>query len=214
MTLLIPNPTIPTVPLTPELEEHLSFGPNQPIVMFPVRLETRFFPLPDGGAELRVRVYPDKIHIDTHEPELTEEEIIWGKHFWEQTWRAANDEEAKKSAWRQLAERFDAGRAAWVARALRPLNPDDRPAQPVAAGEPLPKPISFPAPATKANAWTRAPLTHVLPRRWHVFGYAGGNLVVRAVGKDIPDGLATGPDPSASFDDDAAAPNSVAGPGD
>src|SRR5690348_4380861 len=127
MAFLNPNPTIPVVPFTPDLAEPLSFGPTQPIMMFPVRLETRFFPLPDGGADLRVRVYPDKVHVDTHEPELTEQEIDWGKHFWEQTWRAANDEEARKIAWRQLAERFDPRRAAWVARALKPLNPDDRP---------------------------------------------------------------------------------------
>lgn len=201
MAFFNPNPTIPLVEFTPDLAQPLSFGPTQPIVMLPVRLETRFFPLPDGGAELRVRVYPDKVHIDTHEPELTEEEIIWGKHFWEQTWRAALDEEAKKLAWRQLVERFDAGRAAWVARSLRPLNPTDRPAQPVPNEQPLPTPISFPSPATKANAWTRAPLTSVLPKRWYVFGYAGGKLVVRALGNVIPDKLPTGPDPSGSSDE-------------
>ena len=30
-----------------------------------------------------------------------------------------------------LADRFDATRASWIARALQPLNPQDRPAQPV-----------------------------------------------------------------------------------
>src|SRR6266545_4916359 len=137
MALLNPNPTIPIVPITPDLEQQLSSGPNQPIVMFPVRLETRFSSLLDGGSDLRVRVYPDKVHVDTHEPALTEPEIAWGKHFWEQTWRAANDEEAKKLAWRQLAERFDSGRAAWVARALKPLNPNDHPTQPVGNEQPL-----------------------------------------------------------------------------
>ena len=28
-----------------------------------------------------MRVYPDKIHTDTHEPELTEDELTWGKAF-------------------------------------------------------------------------------------------------------------------------------------
>ena len=37
----------------------------------PVRLETRFFPRPTASRELRVRVYPDKVHIDSHEPALT-----------------------------------------------------------------------------------------------------------------------------------------------
>jgi hypothetical protein len=61
-----PNPDIPNIPNTPEVRMQLSFGPARPVVLFPVRLETRFFPLADGSSELRVRVYPDKIHIDSH----------------------------------------------------------------------------------------------------------------------------------------------------
>src|SRR5262245_3042385 len=102
----IPNPDIPNIPNTPEVAMPLSLGPARPVVLFPVRLETRFFTLA-GGSELRVRVYPDAVHIDTHEPELTADELTWGRHFWEQTWRAANDGERGKAAWRQLVDRFD-----------------------------------------------------------------------------------------------------------
>ena len=69
-----PNPEIPNIPDTPELGRPLSFGPAQPAVLFPVRLETRFFAQADGSSELRVRVFPDTVHIDSHEPELTEDE--------------------------------------------------------------------------------------------------------------------------------------------
>ena len=119
-----PNPDIPNIPNTPETGVQLSFKPGRPVVLFPVRLETRFFPLADRGSELRVRVYPDNVHLDSHEPALTSEEITWGRHFWEQTWRAANDPERDKAAWRQLADLYDPPRAAWIARALKPLNPD------------------------------------------------------------------------------------------
>ena len=128
--MLTANPAIPAIAATPDMQVALSSQPAQPIVLFPVRLETRFFPLADGSVELRVRVYPDKIHMDTHEPELTADEITWGQHFWEESWRAANDDERAKTAWRQLADRFDPPRAAWVARALKPLNPGDRPVTP------------------------------------------------------------------------------------
>ena len=161
--MLTPNPDIPNIPNTPDVALQLAAGPARPIVLFPVRLETRFFTMPDGSSELRVRVYPDKVHIDSHEPGLTADELIWGKHFWEQSWRAANDEERGKTAWRQLADRFDSPRAAWVALALKPLNPEDRPANPVAGDQPLPNPPRFPTPATKLESWTRAPLTRVLP---------------------------------------------------
>ena len=112
-----------------------------------------YYPLlTDGSAELRVRVYPDKVHIDAHEPGLTADELTWGQHFWEQTWRAGNDAERAKAAWRQLADRFDPPRAAWIVRALTPLNPEDRPANAVAVDQPLPKPVRFPSPALKAEA--------------------------------------------------------------
>src|SRR5580765_6486528 len=125
MAFINPNPTIPNVPFRSDLADTLSAAPNQPIALFPVRLETRYFAMASGGYELRVRVYPDKVHVDTHEAELTDQELLWGKHFWEQTWRAANDEGASKAAWQQLAERFGAQRAGWVARAQTPLNPAD-----------------------------------------------------------------------------------------
>ena len=57
---------------------------DRPLALFPVRLETRFFPQQNGGSELRVRVYPDHIHIDSHEAELTQAEKTWGQHYWTQ----------------------------------------------------------------------------------------------------------------------------------
>lgn len=197
MAFIESNFPIPTIAQIPELAQPLAFGSNQVVAMFPVRLETRFFLVPTGGSELRVRVYPDKIHVDTHEPVLTEQEMIWGKHFWEQTWRAVGNDELKKVAWRQLAERFGANRAAWVARSLKPLNPDDIPDGPVAADDPLPNPISFPELVTKKESWTRAPLSKALPKRWWVLGYSSGRLVTHAVGNLIPENLPVGPDPAA-----------------
>ena len=77
-----------------------------PLVLLPVRLETRFFTLADGTIELRVRVFPDKIHLDSHEPDLTADEQTWGQHYWQQNWLAGNDTVASADAWRQIADRF------------------------------------------------------------------------------------------------------------
>ena len=51
-----------------------------------MRLETRFFGR--TTAAVRVRVYPDKIHIDAHDPALSADELPWGSRYWELHWRA------------------------------------------------------------------------------------------------------------------------------
>ena len=173
------NPDIPNIPKTPDLDVRLSFGPARPVVLFPVRLETRFFQQPDGTTDLCVRVYPDKVHIDSHEPKLTDDELTWGKHFWEQLALAGANVDQQKAAWRQLADRYDPPRAAWVAHATRKL-------------------AATATVETKTESWTRAPLARVLPNQWLVLGYKDGRLMINVKGQPISDDLNAGPDPSAS----------------
>jgi hypothetical protein len=89
------------LPLSPLLAS------DRPLVLLPVRLETRFVPAPDGGLVVKIRVYPDTIHSDTHEPGVTLSEAEWGRHYWRTVWHAGNDTERRKAAWRQMAERYE-----------------------------------------------------------------------------------------------------------
>ncbi len=146
---------------------------DRPLLLFPVRLETRFYPA-QIGVELRVRIYPDKVHVDTHEPELTEEEVTWGNNFLELLRVAGQDETKRKAAWKQLADRFGAPRATWI----------------------ITQPVPLTAKPGK-EAWTRAPQTSVLPDGWIALAYLNGNIIARGGGKPIRDILPVGPNPQA-----------------
>ncbi len=149
-------------------------GAEYPIALLPVRIETRFG-TQDGKPCLRVRVYPDEIAADSHEPELTPAERDAGVSFWTGGWDPAQEVEA----WRALVAFAGATRAAWIARALTPTNVAARP-----AGAPV-----FPAVDLKSAAWSRPVTTSVLPDRWVVACLRGGAVVRRGVGSPIPEPL-------------------------
>ena len=62
------------------IEASLEHSDNDvPFLLLPVRLETRFAETVTGARELLIRVYPDDVFVDTHEPELTEAEVAAGR---------------------------------------------------------------------------------------------------------------------------------------
>jgi hypothetical protein len=192
----------PAAPPDPSELQALVCAADRPLALFPVRLETRFFTLDNGARELRVRVYPDKIHLDSHEPTLLATERNWGVHYWEADWRAGDDLAVRKAAWRQLADRYGAARAAFIARQLRPINAAARPTQPTPADQPLSPAPAFPdpptEPAAETTAWRSAPRARLLPSRWTAVLNAGGRSVAAAFGGAIASSLAVGPDPHAA----------------
>lgn len=200
---LLPAPADPTSFTTtapPPAELAAVLAPSDhPLLLLPVRLETRFFAVADGKQELRVRIFPDQIHVDSHEPALSEDELRFGRHFWQQVWRAGHDEAAERVAWQQLADRFDPQRAAWIARSLSPTNVADWPAKPVPPGKALPvEPKLSDAPMLEdpaGGSWQRAPLARALPQRWIAVATARGALVAHALGAPIAAEPAMGPDP-------------------
>ncbi|HEY4302947.1 MAG TPA: hypothetical protein VGM82_00660 [Gemmatimonadaceae bacterium] len=130
-----------------------------PIVLLPVRIEARYF---NGGDELRVRVYPDQIHADAHEPELTATERDAGMAYWNAIFAAPDPKTRTTTPWINLASSIGPERAAWVVETLRPSNATT----PIAPGA---KP-TFPAVALRTSEWGKAARAAALPKRWLVVG--------------------------------------------
>jgi len=164
-----------------------------PLVLFPVRLETRFSPQQqDGSTELLVRVYPDRIHVDTHHPELTTDERTWGTQYWQQDWAAGSNESERADAWGILASRFGPERAAWIARVLQPTNI----AQRATAASPI-FPTLPPVGENGEDAWRTAPKARLLPDHWTAVLHSHGTVALTKTGSPIPRDLNVGPDPRA-----------------
>ena len=84
-----------------------------PIALLPVRLETRII-----EGHLRIRVFPDDLHVDDHEPLLDDGEYAAGQAYWSTV--AAGGDDAASGAWNRLATTVGVYRALWVREQTRP----------------------------------------------------------------------------------------------
>src|SRR4051812_13485765 len=145
---------------------------DTPILLLPLRLETRFKLLgtaPNVTRELWVRVFPDECAVDAFEPLLSDAEITRAQQFWKEFGLAAGDESLERAAWRRLATANGAGRAAWIVQEYRPSNLDAMRAAPSTT------PPDFPvagAITTRATGWTQQAATRVMPDRLVLLGYS------------------------------------------
>jgi hypothetical protein len=118
-----------------------------PVALLPVRIETRF-----DSSLLKVRIIPDEIFADTHEPGLTANERADGLAYLA-AMRAGAD--AEKEAWRRLVSRWTAARAAFIVEAVVRGSTD-----------------------TRAESWSRAAQAS-LPDHWIVRAYQGASVFTK-----------------------------------
>ncbi len=93
-----------------------------PVLLGPVRVEYRF-----TDAELLVRVFPDDWQVDDFEEQRTAQESDHALRYWRSYWEAGGDQDERLAAWRVLASHVGPGRARYIVRTRRPLNPGDEP---------------------------------------------------------------------------------------
>ena len=160
-----------------------------PIALLPVRLETRFAG-PDAAPVLRVRIFPDDLHVDDHEPDLTPDEVGAGTGYWE----AVTGGTPEAEAWTRLAASVGPHRALWVRERLERVGP---------AGALVVPEVQLRAPGSSRPAVARA-----LPDVFLVRVTAGGRSTT-TLGHPVADTLQVGIDLSGG----AAGPASPGQPG-
>ncbi len=166
-----------------------------PVVLLPVRLETRFT---DPDRELRIRIYPEQLHVDAHEPGLTEGERQLAEQYWSARW-AASTAEDRAAAWQELTRRVRPARARYLVDASEPTN-----LATLGTGSP-----AFPEIPLRSGPFTRQATARLLPEQWVALGYRRGAEVFRAWSGPVVEDLAVGlpPDPAADADDPQPVPD-------
>jgi hypothetical protein len=155
-----------------------------PVVLLPVRVETRWFSTPDPmRLELRVRVFPDELHIAPHLAVTKGERADAATYFAMRTSQGV-DAASTRQAYAQIVERAGESRASWLVRVLAP----GAPAVPDAADD------------------DRRLYVSALPHHWLAIAKAPGLRVV-STGSPIASDLPAAPHGS----DDASDPNTYLG---
>ncbi|MBK8969722.1 MAG: hypothetical protein IPM36_24310 [Lewinellaceae bacterium] len=183
-----------------------------------IKLPVWSYQIIPGLWELWIRIFPDEIAIDYHDPAFTSDELEAGKVYWRTIWDEPDGpalQEVKMGLWRSLVLRFGEQRAAYIIRTLEPTEtiPQDNPidAQAKTGGPPVTQVVTqlvFPEVSIKETAWSKAPVSYVMPDRFVFALYETEDSAPDLhFGADtVPDVLVAGIDPS---DDDALeeAPN-------
>ncbi|MCA0454431.1 MAG: hypothetical protein LCI00_10690 [Chloroflexi bacterium] len=123
--------------------------------------------------------------------------------YWQAVWLADEDVAALNAARVALVAAVGEARADELIDAYTPQNVDEKPATKAKPDVALSVEfLAFPAPddvPTKRNSWSQPARTNVMPDRFVLLGYRGGQTdpVINELGSQIPSPLILTPDPSA-----------------
>ena len=169
-----------TTPVTPQLYNELDG--KLPIVMLPVRIETRYF-ASGADLELRVRIFPSAAHVTTDRPSPDQVEHDETVAYWTVRETKGDNDPATDAAWQRMTSLFGNARAQWLRRTLTPTKNAD--------GS-----LTFPSVTVTAAADDGSFLASVatgLPTRFIVSGFAGAQRLFALAGQKVPASVAVGP---------------------
>jgi hypothetical protein len=147
-----------------------------PMLLLPLRIETRFMdssssPGSHSQSELWLRIFPDQLAIDSHDPSLTNDEFAAATWYWNAMGdsQMAGNTNAQRNAWSELASQFGPRRAAYVARATQPNNYDAWLAGLSTTLGPTTGPTA--AGPFRPSSWSQPAVARALPVQWWVALY-------------------------------------------
>jgi hypothetical protein len=152
-----------------------------PLLLLPVRLET-IYDLDADPPELRIRIYPDQLHVAADRGVPTTGEVEAAKDF-RRARSAASTDDGRTEAWRALVDAVGAGRAGWLARLLQPLGSTTTKSA-----------LVFPSVATDDTV-AQSHLA-LLPNRWVAVGYHGTTHLFTAESRAVDHDIVTSLDPA------------------
>lgn len=182
------RPNTPQQPRAVVTRGNGGISAQTPLLLLPVHIQTRFVDSSTNsvtgakiGSELWVRIYPDQIAVNSHEPELTSQEVADGQAYWNALWQvgtAPANVDDLKAPWRVLASLYGSPRAAWIAHVLTPSNLAAQPVAATPAGTtPTPAPV-FPSVPIRDSSWEKAATADALPDAWTVVLISGGQTTL------------------------------------
>ena len=167
--------------ILPVTVENQGINAGTPLLLLPVHIQTRF--VDSAGdrktSELWVRIYPDQIAVDSHEPDLSAQEVSDGQAYWNAVWEAGSILRririTQKAPWRTcLASLYTPQRAAWIALQLTPTNVSLQPVGATPAGSAsVPAPV-FPVVPSRNSSWEKPAVADALPDAWTVVLISSG----------------------------------------
>lgn len=167
---------MPPLPQYNELERDL------PLVLLPVRLETRFFAADATNVELRVRIFPAAAHVTTDRPGVNTAEQSETQAYWQTRHSTGDSSDQTKVAWTRLTGLFGDPRALWLQRTFTPT---------IAADGSLVFPSVPEEDPQSADILTSEAIA--LPTRFIVSGFEGNTLRFRVTGQPVPKTVTVGP---------------------
>jgi hypothetical protein len=161
---------------------------NYPILLFPVRLETRFVSVGErvSRKQLLVRIYPDDCLVDTFDPDLSESEVKNLRRYWCNIWSAGQDELRERAAWRELGSAHGAGRALYLVQHYASLADSDPRPKRTSADDII---LAIPADAPLASDLEKSALSQYWIDAWR----AGNNATALAAAQQALSAVVTAP---------------------